>query len=61
MKMKSNINDFLAIKNSTETTADLYFYGDIVDSWLGAWDDADQYPDNIKNFLDSAKGKDINI
>ena len=61
MKMKSNINDFLAIRNSTETTADLYFYGDIVDSWLGAWDDADQYPDNIKNFLDSAKGKDINI
>ena len=59
--MKSNINDFLAIRNSTETTADLYFYGDIVDSWLGAWDDADQYPDSIKNFLDLAKGKDINI
>lgn len=61
MKMKSNINDFLAIKNSTETTVDLYFYGDIVDSWWGAWDDADQYPDSIKNFLDLAKGKDINI
>ena len=58
---KNNLKNFLQIKNSTETTCDLYFYGDIVDSWWGAWDDTDQYPESIKNFLDEAKGKDINI
>jgi ATP-dependent Clp endopeptidase proteolytic subunit ClpP len=51
----------LEIKNFTDTTCDLYFYGDIVDSWLGAWDDTDQYPQAIKEFLDQAKDKDINI
>jgi len=59
--MKNNLKNMLEIKNSTETTCDLYFYGDIVDSWWGAWDDTDQYPEAIKNFLDGAKGKDINI
>lgn len=59
--MKNNLQEFLKIKNSTDTSADLYFYGDIVDSWWGAWDDMDQYPENIKSFLDEAKGKDINI
>lgn len=59
--MKNNLKNMLEIKNSTETTCDLYFYGDIVDSWWGAWDDTDQYPEAIKSFLDDAKGKDINI
>jgi ATP-dependent Clp protease, protease subunit len=45
----------------TDETADLYFYGDIVSSWWGAWDDADQYPEAIKNFLDGVKGKGLNI
>ena len=58
---KNNIKNLLQIKNSTETSCDLYFYGDIVDSWWGAWDDMDQYPESIKSFLDEAKGKDINI
>ena len=60
-KNKNNLNNLLQIKNSTETSCDLYFYGDIVDSWWGAWDDMDQYPEAIKSFLDEAKGKDINI
>ena len=60
-KNKNNLNNLLQIKNSTETSCDLYFYGDIVDSWWGAWDDMDQYPEVIKSFLDEAKGKDINI
>lgn len=61
MKIKNNLKDFLKIKNSTDTTADLYFYGDIVSSWWGAWDDTDQYPEQVKEFLDEAKGKDLNI
>ena len=59
--MKNNLKNMLEIKNATNTTCDLYFYGDIVDSWFGAFDDMDQYPEAIKNFLDEAKGKDINI
>jgi ATP-dependent Clp endopeptidase proteolytic subunit ClpP len=58
---KDNLKDFLQIKNSTETSADLYFYGDIVSSYWGAWDDTDQYPESVKSFLDEAKGKDLNI
>lgn len=49
------------IKNETEKKADLYFYGDIVSDWYGAWADEDQYPDAVKNFLTAQDGKDINI
>lgn len=49
------------IKNETESTADLYFYGDIVSDWLGAWQQEDQYPEAIKNFLNKQSGKDLNI
>lgn len=59
--MKDNLTKFLEVKNVTETTADLYFYGDIVSSWWGAWDNTDQYPETVKNFLDNAKGKNLNI
>ncbi len=51
----------MKIKNETEKSADLYFYGDIVSSWMGAWDDTDQYPEQIRDFLDGVKGKDLNI
>lgn len=53
--------EFLKIKNLTDTSADLYFYGDIVSDWWGAWQDEDQYPDNIKNFLNECDGKDLNV
>ena len=59
--MKNNLKSILEIKNYTDTSCDLYFYGDIVDSWNGAWDDTDQYPEAIKSFLDEAKDKNINI
>ena len=49
------------IKNMTDVSADLYFYGDIVSDWWGAWQNEDQYPDAIKNFLSQAEGKDLNI
>ena len=48
-------------KNETATSADLYFYGDIVSDWWGAWQDEDQYPDAVKNFLAEHQGKDLNI
>lgn len=30
-------------------------------SWWGAWENTDQYPEQVKTFLDGAKGKNLNI
>ncbi|MGN1097751.1 MAG: head maturation protease, ClpP-related [Clostridia bacterium] len=60
-RTKDNLKEFLAVKNSTFSTADLYFYGDIVSSWWGAWNDADQYPEAVRDFLDGCEGKSLNI
>lgn len=60
-RVQDNLNDLLQVKNSTDTTADLYFYGDIVSDWWGAWADEDQYPDAVKNFLNEHNGKKLNI
>lgn len=59
--VQDNLSTLLQIKNSTADSADIYFYGDIVSSWWGAWDDTDQYPESVKKFLDGAKGKKLNI
>lgn len=42
------------VKNETATSADLYFYGDIVSDYWGAWQEEDQYPEAIKNFKRAA-------
>ena len=39
----------------------MYFYGEIVSDWWGAWDDLDQYPEAIRDFLTEHEGKDLNI
>lgn len=58
---KDNLIDFLQVKNMTETSVDLYFYGDIVSNWSGAWEEVDQYPERVRDFLREHKGKDLNI
>jgi len=58
---QENLVNLLTFKNQSDQALDLYFYGDIVSSWWGAWDDTDQYPDSIKNFLNDAGGRDINV
>lgn len=61
IQIKDNLKEFLKVKNSTETNADLFFYGDIVcDEW-DAWTEEDQYPLAIKDFLTHEQGKDLNI
>lgn len=57
---KKTFNCF-EVRNETATTADLYFYGDIVSDWWGAWQEEDQYPEAIKNFLNDQRGKSLNI
>lgn len=60
-KAKENLHEVLNVKNITDESADLYIYGNIVSNWWGAWDDLDQYPSKIKNLLDKAKGKKLNV
>ena len=59
--MDELLKKLFTFKNETATSADLYFYGDIVSDWWGAWQDEDQYPDAVKNFLAEHQGKDLNI
>lgn len=59
--MKKKFLDAFEFKNETETSADLYFYGDITSDYWGAWQNEDQYPESIKNFLSEHADKDINI
>ncbi|MCX4275823.1 MAG: Clp protease ClpP [Candidatus Gastranaerophilales bacterium] len=58
---RDNLKQFLQVRNISEYKADLYFYGNIVSNWWGAWDDADKYPEEIRTFLDGVKGKDLNV
>ena len=58
------MNEFLKFKNSTETSADMYITGDILDdSWKGwSWGtDENTYPSNIRDLLKEYKGKDLNV
>ncbi len=49
-------NKYLQIKNKSENTAELYFYGDIVSSLWEKWDDSDTCPQDIKDILDQVDG-----
>ena len=55
--------DFFKIKNKTDTSADLYFYGDIVsDSWQSYWTEEDRCPEDIREFLNDIEDHvDLNI
>lgn len=53
----------LEIKNQTATSADLYFYGDIVsESWMSEWYEDDMCPADVKSFLEGLENvSNINI
>lgn len=53
----------IEIKNQTDTSAELYFYGDICsESWQSEWYEEDKCPQDVKDFLDQLEGvSDIDI
>lgn len=53
--------DYLQVKNLTETSADIYFYGDIVGDEWEKWCDIDTCPQDIINLLQEVEGKQLNI
>lgn len=46
---------FFDVKNAANNSADIYFYGDIIDNTGWKWDDSDVMPDDVKNLLDQIK------
>lgn len=59
--IKDNIKEVLNVKNLTDNSADIYFYGDVVGSYWNTWEDTDQYPENVKYILDEVGDRDLNI
>ena len=53
----------MTIKNQTDSSADLFFYGDIVsETWQSEWYEDDMEPGDVKEFLDQLDGtENINI
>ena len=53
----------MTIKNQTDSSADLFFYGDIVsETWQREWYEDDMAPGDVKKFLDQLDGtENINI
>ena len=53
----------MTIKNQTDSSADLLFYGDIVsETWQSEWCEDDMAPGDVKKFLDQLDGtENINI
>lgn len=53
----------MTIKNQTDSSADLFFYGDIVsETWQSEWYEDDMAPGDVKEFLNQLDGtENINI
>lgn len=53
----------MTIKNQTDSSADLFFYGDIVsETWQSEWYEDDMAPGDVREFLDQLDGtENINI
>lgn len=67
-KTKNKVNGTMEIKNQTNNSADLYFYGDIVstaynpDDWWSPGSPEDRAPQDVADFLNQLDGMtDVNI
>ncbi|WP_368488444.1 head maturation protease, ClpP-related [Clostridium sp. BJN0013] len=59
---KEKVNGKMEIKNQTESSSELYFYGDICGSTWDKWQDEDKCPQDVTDFLNQLEGnKDVNI
>ena len=54
--MEITLEQATKIQKGDNGRGKLYFYGDIVSSYWGAWGDDDQYPASVKKFLDNQEG-----
>lgn len=49
------MNEFMKIKNKSDSKSELYIYGDIVNNTDWKWDESDVMPDDVKNILKEAE------
>ncbi|MDY7044043.1 Clp protease ClpP [Virgibacillus sp. M23] len=60
--IQNKSNQLMTVKNLTDTSADLYIYGEIVDNTDFKWDEADVMPDDVLNALNQVEGlNELNI
>lgn len=52
---------YLSVKNITDTTADIYFYGEIVGDEWDKWCDTDTCPQDVIDALKEVENRDVNI
>ncbi|WP_423231358.1 head maturation protease, ClpP-related [Bacillus thuringiensis] len=45
------MHNVFTVKNQTDSSADLYIYGDIINNTAWKWDDSDVMPDDVKTML----------
>lgn len=61
-KRKQKKNEFkMEVKNSTDSKAELYLFGEIVSSEWDRWELEDIAPEGVKNLLDEIGDKDLDI
>ncbi|WP_430981502.1 head maturation protease, ClpP-related [Bacillus thuringiensis] len=51
------MHNVFTIKNQTDSSADLYIYGDIINNTAWKWDDSDIMPDDVKHILGQLEDK----
>lgn len=61
MPNKNNLQDLMQFKRETDDCVDLYIYGDIVCESMCKWYDEDTYPLEVKEMINAANGRDINV
>lgn len=59
--METGKLEYLKIKNITDQTADIYFYGEIVGDEWSKWTNADTCPQDVIDALNAAEGKNLNV
>lgn len=61
-KQKGKNKQLMTVKNLTETSGDLYIYGEIIDNTDWKWDEADVMPSDVLSALKQVEGLDeLNI
>lgn len=61
VKVKDNLDKLLQVKNLSNGETALYIYGEIVSDGSWAWDNEQQYPAKIRDFLADIEGRDLDI
>ena len=57
----TNLQNMMQFKRETDSAVELYIYGDIVSESICKWYDEDTYPFEVRDMIEAADGRDINV